>query len=87
MLSKDLDQQNDIAKESPELVARMKEQAAAIYRSVMADAPLWLTPEELAAANKVQKSGPDQPAPGASDTDTDTADLLARHYGTSHPHR
>ena len=40
-LSKDLSQQNDIAKERPELVARMKKQAAAIYRSVMADAPDW----------------------------------------------
>ncbi|MEC8863670.1 MAG: hypothetical protein VXX31_12015, partial [Planctomycetota bacterium] len=40
-LSKDLGQQNDIAKESPELVARMKKQAAAIYRSVMSDAPQW----------------------------------------------
>ena len=40
-LSKDLKQQNDIAKERPELVARMKKQAAAIYRSVMADAPQW----------------------------------------------
>ena len=40
-LSKDLGQQSDIAKESPEIVARMKKQAAAIYRSVMSDAPQW----------------------------------------------
>ena len=51
-LSKDLGQQNDIAKESPEIVARMKKQAAAIYRSVMADAPEWPTPKEQAAAKK-----------------------------------
>jgi YVTN family beta-propeller protein len=75
-LSKDLGQQNDIAKERPELVARLKEQAAAIYRSVMTDAPEWLTPEELIAAKKPQENTPDRPAPGASDTDT--AALLAR---------
>ncbi|MEC7719334.1 MAG: sulfatase-like hydrolase/transferase, partial [Planctomycetota bacterium] len=40
-LSQDLGQQSDIAKESPEIVARMKKQAAAIYRSVMSDAPQW----------------------------------------------
>jgi hypothetical protein len=40
-LSKDLGQQNDIAKERPELVARMKKQMAAIHASVMADAPDW----------------------------------------------
>jgi YVTN family beta-propeller protein len=75
-LSKDLGQQNDIAKERPELVAQLKEQAAAIYRSVMADAPEWLTPEELVAAKKPQENTPDRPAPGASDTAT--AALLAR---------
>jgi arylsulfatase A len=75
-LSKDLGQQNDIAKERPELVARLKKQAAAIYQSVMADAPEWLTPEELAAAKKPQENTPERPAPGASDTDT--AKLLAR---------
>ena len=60
-LSKDLRQQNDIAKKSPELVARMKKQAAAIYQSVMADAPEWLTPKELAAAKKPQGNTPDRP--------------------------
>jgi len=73
-LSKDLKQQKDIAEERPELVARMKKQAAAIYRSVMADAPEWLTPEELAAAKKPHENTPARPAPGASDT----AKLLAR---------
>ena len=75
-LSKDLRQQNDIAKESPELVARMKEQAAAIYRSVMADAPEWLTPEELAAAKQPQGNAPQPTAVGTSSSKT--ADLLAR---------
>ena len=75
-LSKDLKQQNDIAKESPELVARLKKQAAAIHRSVMADAPDWLTPEEMAAAKRPQQKAPDRPAPRASGTDT--AKLLAR---------
>jgi len=75
-LSKDLGQQNDIAKEQPELVARLKKQAAAIHRSVMAEAPEWLTPEEQAAAKKPRGNEPQRPATGAPDTDT--AKLLAR---------
>ena len=54
-LSKDLGQQNDIAKERPELVARLKKQAAAIHRSVMAEAPEWLTPEEQAASEEAPR--------------------------------
>lgn len=74
-LSKDLGQQNDIAKERPELAARLKKQAATIYRSVMADAPEWPDPEKLAAAKKKSHGNtPAQPAPGKSDT----ARLLAR---------
>jgi len=53
-LSKDLGQQNDIAKERPEIAARLKKQAATIYRSVMADAPEWAAPEEPDAARKSQ---------------------------------
>ena len=75
-LSKDPGQQNDLAKERPELVARLKKQAAAIHRSVMAEAPEWLTPEEQAAAKKPQENKPDRPATGAPETDT--AKLLAR---------
>ena len=52
-LSKDIGQQNDIAKEQPELAARLKKQAAAIYRSVLADAPEWPAPNEHAAAKKL----------------------------------
>ena len=40
-LSKDLKQQNDIAKKRPKLVARVKKQANLIYKNVMADAPDW----------------------------------------------
>ena len=53
-LSKDLGQQNDIAKERPDLSARLKKQAATIYRSVMADAPEWAASEEPDAAKKSQ---------------------------------
>jgi arylsulfatase A len=73
-LASDLSQERDIAAEKPEIVARMKKRANAIYQSVMADAPEWLTPEELADAKKPQENTPDRPAPGASDT----AKLLAR---------
>ncbi len=54
----------------------MKKQAAAIYQSVMADAPEWLTPEELAAAQKPQQNTPQPPAAGTSGSKT--AQLLAR---------
>jgi len=74
-LSKDLKQQNDIAKKRPKLVARMKKQANLIYKSVMADAPEWLTPEEQAVAKKPRGNGPQRPATGAPDTDA--AKLLA----------
>ena len=88
-LSKDLGQQNDIAKERPELAARLKKQAAAIYRSVMADAPEWPAPNEDAAAKTQSRSGTRQefrpphngspPSPKVSTTSaTKTAKLLAR---------
>ena len=75
-LSKDLKQQNNIVKNHPELVAKMKKKAEAIYASVMADAPEWLTTEELAAAKKPQGNEPQRPATGAPDNDI--AKLLAR---------
>jgi len=74
-LSKDLGQQNDIAKKRPKLVTQLKNQAAAIYRSVMAAAPEWLTPEEQAAAKKPRGNEPQRPATGAPNNDT--AKLLA----------
>ena len=75
-LSKDLGQQNNIVKNHPELVTKMKKKAEAIYASVMADAPEWLTTEELAAAKKPQGNEPQRPATGAPDNDI--AKLLAR---------
>ena len=69
-LSKDPGQQNDIAKERPDLVARLKKQAAAIHRSFMAEAPEWLTPEEQVAVKKPQENKPDRPATGAPGSDT-----------------
>ena len=75
-LSKDLGQQNDIAKEHPELVARMKKQANLIYQSVMADGPEYAAPEEPAAAKKPRGNGSQRPAIEAPDLDT--AKLLAR---------
>ncbi len=75
-LSKDLSQQKNIVKNHPELVARMKRQAEAIYASVMIDAPEWLSPEEQSAAMKPLAKEPSRPTTGAPDTDT--ANLIAR---------
>jgi arylsulfatase A len=70
-LSKDLGQQNDIAKERPELVARMKKQAAAIHRSVMAEAPDWGSADGTPT--------PPSPSPDTSKTlNSPNAELLAR---------
>jgi hypothetical protein len=46
-LASDLSQERDIASQNPGIVARMKKQANLIYQSVMADAPEWITPEEI----------------------------------------
>ena len=75
-LSKDIGQQNDISKERPELVARLKKQANLIYKSVMADGPEYVTPEEQTAAKKPRGNEPQRPDTGAPDVDT--AKLLAR---------
>ena len=75
-LSKALGQQNNIVKSHPELVAKMKKKAEAIYASVMGDAPEWLTTEELAAAKKPLGNEPQRPATRAPDNDI--AKLLAR---------
>jgi len=76
-LSNDLAQQKNIAKARPELAARLKEQAAAIHQSVMADAPEWLTPEELAAVKKPAASSPGQPAVTSSKTPADRKKAMA----------
>ena len=75
-LSKDLGQQNNIVKDRPQLVARMKKKAEAIYASVMSDAPEWLTTEELDATMKLRGNEPQRPATGVPDNDI--AKLLAR---------
>lgn len=56
-LSEDFGQQNGIAKERPELVARMKEQAAAIYQSVMADAPEWAQKPKVTTSSNRSSPG------------------------------
>ena len=73
-LSKDPSQKENIALKSPELAAQLKKQAAAIYRSVMADAPEWPAPEELSSAKKLQEEMPARPATEAPNK----AKLLAR---------
>ena len=80
-LSKDPGQQDNIALKHPELAARLKEQAAAIYRSVMADAPEWPAPGEQSVAKKPQVEIPARPAAEASDK----AKLLARIDKTTLP--
>gem|GEM_PF-1111469 len=75
-LSKDLGQQNDIAKEQPALAARLKEQAAAIYRSVMADAPEWSDPKKPSASKKL--SGNTVQRPIAETSSSKTKEFLAR---------
>ncbi len=77
-LSNDLGQQKNIALKRPELAARLKEQAAAIYRSVMADAPEWgQEPKETASGNPS--------SPGLSPKDRELSDLLARIDQTELP--
>ena len=88
-LSKDLGQRNNIANQRPELAAQLKEKAAAIYRSVMAEAPEWPAPEELAAAKDPQEKPSARPAHGASDTTTllariDKNDLPKGYHGSRH---
>ena len=75
-LANDLSQQQDIAAQKPEIVSRMKEKANAIFQSVMADAPEWLTPKEQAAANTHRENTPNRS--DLESSNTDTADLLAR---------
>ncbi|MDA7912720.1 DUF1587 domain-containing protein, partial [Akkermansiaceae bacterium] len=80
-LSKDPSQKENIALKRPELAARLKEQAAAIYRSVMANAPEWSASEELSSTKKPQVEIPARPAAEASDK----AKLLARIDKTTLP--
>ena len=75
-LSKDPGQKDNIARKRPEIASELKEQAAAIYRSVMADAPEWPAPEELSSAKKPRKKGSVGSATLAPDTEI--AKLFAR---------
>ena len=90
-LSKDLGQQNNIVKDHPKLVARMKKKAEVIYASVMADAPEWLTTEELDAAIKPRGNEPQRPATRVPDNDIgkllahiDKNDLPDGYHGSRH---
>ena len=75
-LSKDIGQQNDIANKHPKLIAHMKKQANIIYKSVMADGPDYVTPEEEATVKKPLGNALQRPVAGTSNSKT--ADLLAR---------
>ena len=75
-LSKDIGQQNDIAKKHPKLIAQMKKQANLIHTSVMADGPEYVTPEDLTAAKKPRGNALQRPV--AETSSSKTADLLAR---------
>ncbi len=75
-LSKDPGQKDNIARKRPEIASELKEQAAAIYRSVMADAPEWPAPAELSSAKKPRKKGSVGSATLAPDTEI--AKLFAR---------
>ena len=69
-LANDISQEQDIASENPEIVARMKKQANQLYKSVMADGPEYVTPEEQAATKKPRENGLQRPAAEAPDSDT-----------------
>ena len=70
-LSKDLGQQNEISSQRPKLVAHLKEQAAAIHRSVMADAPEWPSAGEPKVTKKPAENSPRQPAATVAATPAD----------------
>lgn len=77
-LASDLSQQRDIAAQNPERVAQMKQQANAIFKSVMADAPEW--------AQQPPATTPSGPSsPGLTPGDKELADLLTRIDQTALP--
>ena len=90
-LANDISQEQDIASENPEIVARMKKQANQLYKSVMADGPEYVTPEEQAATKKPRENGLQRPAAEAPESDTvkllariDTNPLPDDYQGSSH---
>jgi arylsulfatase A len=81
-LSNDLGQQNNIAKQRPQLAARLKEQAATIHRSVMADAPEWPSAGEPKVTKKPAANSPRQPAATGSKTPADPKKAMAAKLKT-----
>jgi arylsulfatase A len=82
-LSKDIGQQNDIANKHPRLIAQMKKQANLIHKSVMADGPEYVTPEDLTAAKKPRGNALQRPV--AETSSSKTGELLARIEKNSLP--
>ena len=76
-LSKDLGQQKDIAKERPQLADRLKEQAAAIHRSVLAEAPEWPSAGEPKVTKSPATNSPRQPAATGTKTPADPKKAMA----------
>ena len=76
-LSEDLGQQNNIATQRPQLVARLKAQAAAIHRSVMADAPEWPSAGAPKVTKKPAPRSPRQPAATGTTTPADPKKAMA----------
>ncbi|MCF7849138.1 MAG: sulfatase-like hydrolase/transferase, partial [Kiritimatiellales bacterium] len=56
-LSKDISQKTNVADRYPEVAGRMKEQMNAIYASVMADAPEWVSVEDAPARPVAEAAG------------------------------
>ena len=56
-LSHDISQKNNVADQHPEVAARMKKQMNAIYASVMADAPEWISIEEAPTRPVAEAAG------------------------------
>ena len=81
-LSKDLGQENDIAKERPQLVARLKEQATAIHRSVLADAPEWPSAGAPKDTKKPATKSPRQPAATGTTAPADPKKAMAAKLKT-----
>ncbi|MEM9643859.1 MAG: sulfatase-like hydrolase/transferase [Planctomycetota bacterium] len=86
-LASDLSQEHDIAAQQPEVVARMKKQANLIYKSVMADAPEYVTPEKLPrmASARFQTNPNDLKPNDLKPSDPITGDLLSRIDGKPLP--
>jgi outer membrane protein assembly factor BamB len=72
-LSTDLQQQNDISKQHPEVTELLKQKLLELYRDVMADAPDW---EPVANASTTQTAAP---------RNSPNAELLAKIDGNDPP--